>query len=992
MADGNCVIRFDDKTPTVGNIGKIVRGDTNSNIITFEIPRYHDGEDLKDKSIRVIISSSIGVYTEDAYDIKYSNNLIRFCWLLSSADTTHGNIKVAIEVYGISSSEREYSLHTLPFELEIVDGLRATDSVIEIPEDWFSVVDGKIGQLQALSHKHENLDTLDKLGESKNGTLLYDGKEIKGGDGTNIQVEVLPERSEENLGKIYQYIGETTDDYTHGLFYECVEVYNEYDYLVAYEWKALETNTNLSDYVLKQELTNHAMSTTHITQGERVAWNAKADKTDIPKKVSDLEDDVNLDDIHSHDNATILDGFSESEEGKLLYNGVAVAASSVPISSKEGNIITGEEDGLYATVDLSNYITLKYLEDLELDDVIDNSHKHTNKTSVLDKLGVTGNKLTYNGSYVGLQLSENLYNSLSLGTDGGVYYKGHEHNNKTSLDEIGEDEEQNLTYRGKRVGVDVSKESNNIIEQKDDGLYAKIKVSNDEGNIVKMKNDGLYVSSASVSISNEDDNIITSKDDGLYASIDISTANGNSLKKTNDGLYVPTSSASVSAETGNILTQKDDGLYVKIPISNEEGNSVELKDDGIFVNEDSILTVNGVKADPTTKNVKITLDNIEDGEDRILYDLEDKNISTSYSGSEDLIITSKYLNDQFVNKLEILDKLGKNNKGKLTFNDLDVASSNVEISDESSNIIKLKDDGIYASVDLSGYAKKTDLEDSENGYLKKKTASQTYMPLADYTDYDPNDPDSEEHTKEILGNKIKPQTLEYLNLDDVGELDGASIEQKLLEHVRNTLMHNIGNLSSILITNDEWRNGTLENLTINESGGIELLETGYDSDAGKMTYTLELGTFTSKIYDLGEIVPFQIITYDATFNPYLSNIYFYVRSGTTATYSETTWTDWVDVTDTKDITNINSRYIQLQLKMNTANKFKNVKISYVQIFYGTDVESEVAKARVDIEGNAHSSLKARLDKIETKLAKLNLITEEETEELTKELSLLFTEE
>lgn len=1117
MADGNCVIRFDDKTPSIGNIGKVVRGDTNSNIITFEMPRYHDGEDLKDKSIRIIVKSSAGVYTEDACDIRCSNNLIRFCWLLSSADTSYGNITVAIEVYGISSSEREYSLHTLPFELEIEDGLRASDSVVEIPEDWFSITDGKIGQLQALAHKHENLETLDKFDETDNGELLFNGSTIVSGDTIqvddlgepteeslgkiyqytgettenythgyfyecvevyteygyfvgyewkslqtysssstvtrdSIQVEELPEQTEEHLGEIYQYIGETTDDYIHGIFYECVEVYNEYGYLIAYEWQPLETTIerDLADYCLKTELENHAMSTTHITQGERTYWNAKADKTDVPKKVSDLEDDVNLDDIHSHENQDILDLFSESETGALLYNGASIASSAVPISSEEGNIITSVEDGLYASVDLSDYVTLDYLDDLGLDDVIKNSHKHTNKDTVLDKLGTSNGKLTYNNKYVGGELSENLYNSLTLGTDGGLYYKGHTHDNLDYLDEIGEDEDGNLTYKGSRVGFDISSEDGNIVElkedglyaeikiseedyniaelkedglyantkissttsniikQKDDGIYAKMEVSAEEGNLLKLKTDGLYAPSSSVSISAESSNIIEQKTDGLFAEIAISQQEYNVATLKDDGLFIPASSATVSDKDGNIITSendglyakieiseeannvielKDDGLYSKISLSAEDGNIIKLKDDGLFA-EHNILKVNNVSPN-ADKIIKLTLDDVPDGDERILYKLEDRNISASYDGATNKIITSRYLQENFVNKLEILDNLGENEKGKLTFNDEDVASANVSISSESDNIIEMKTDGLYATVDLSEYAKSDDIEDD---YLKKKDAGQTYMALADYTDYDPENPESPLHTKEILGNKIKPQTLDYMNLDNVGELDGASIEQKLLEHLRNTLMHNIGNLSSILIANTEWTNGTLTNLVQTDDGSIELVQTGYEETTGKKTYTLELATFVSKIYDVGEVTSFQIITYDAIFNPYLSNIFFYVRTGTTVTYSADTWTDWVDVTDTKDISNISTRYIQLKLEMNTANMYKNIKVNYVQIFFGTDIESEVANARTDIEGTKHPSLKARLDNIETKLFDLNLITEEETEELAEELSFLFTDE
>ena len=44
------------------------------------------------------------------------------------------------------------------------------------------------------------------------------------GGGAAIQVSTLPEASAEEEGKIYQFIGATTAEYTNGYFYECVEI------------------------------------------------------------------------------------------------------------------------------------------------------------------------------------------------------------------------------------------------------------------------------------------------------------------------------------------------------------------------------------------------------------------------------------------------------------------------------------------------------------------------------------------------------------------------------------------------------------------------------------------------------------------------------------------------------------------------------------------------------------------------------------------------
>ena len=49
-----------------------------SDIITFEINRYYDGVDLSTKNIRFIIKNGDYVFAEDAVNIQYSENFLRF--------------------------------------------------------------------------------------------------------------------------------------------------------------------------------------------------------------------------------------------------------------------------------------------------------------------------------------------------------------------------------------------------------------------------------------------------------------------------------------------------------------------------------------------------------------------------------------------------------------------------------------------------------------------------------------------------------------------------------------------------------------------------------------------------------------------------------------------------------------------------------------------------------------------------------------------------
>lgn len=219
MVDEHSLIKITEKTPELTNIGKIVRGDTNSNILTFEINRYYDGEDVYGKNIRFIIKNSLGIYTEEAVNLQYSDKHIRFSWILSYADTHSGTVTAAIEFYGKNDEGYPYSLKTTTFSFNPADTLDATDMVVDVP-NWFVDVENRLTNLEenggvadlSLYQKKEdkNLITNDKnivnvinelwkqipsdevaniinkFSLDNNGDLLFDGSPIKSNSDVTI--------------------------------------------------------------------------------------------------------------------------------------------------------------------------------------------------------------------------------------------------------------------------------------------------------------------------------------------------------------------------------------------------------------------------------------------------------------------------------------------------------------------------------------------------------------------------------------------------------------------------------------------------------------------------------------------------------------------------------------------------------------------------------------------------------------------------------------
>ncbi len=77
--------------------------------------------------------------------------------------------------------------------------------------------------------------------------ILGKWREWSGGSSESIQKTVLPEASEAELGKIYQYIG-ITETYTRGFFYECVSEEHtvSVDVTTVIQFKELISNSEIN--------------------------------------------------------------------------------------------------------------------------------------------------------------------------------------------------------------------------------------------------------------------------------------------------------------------------------------------------------------------------------------------------------------------------------------------------------------------------------------------------------------------------------------------------------------------------------------------------------------------------------------------------------------------------------------------------------------------------------------------------------------------------
>lgn len=176
MRDEHQIIKITEKAPMLQNIGRIVCGDINSNILTFEINRYYDGVDLFTKNIKFIVKNELGTFTEDAVNLQYNSELLRFSWILSDSVTyKSGTITAAIIFIG-TESVNTYALKTIPFTIKIDNSLDFLD--IEPPyKNWFADIEQKLSELQSgimtFDFETEPIDFLTEYNLESSGDSEY---------------------------------------------------------------------------------------------------------------------------------------------------------------------------------------------------------------------------------------------------------------------------------------------------------------------------------------------------------------------------------------------------------------------------------------------------------------------------------------------------------------------------------------------------------------------------------------------------------------------------------------------------------------------------------------------------------------------------------------------------------------------------------------------------------------------------------------------------
>lgn len=366
-------------------------------------------------------------------------------------------------------------------------------------------------------------------------------------------------------------------------------------------------------------------------------------------------------------------------------------------------------------------------------------------------------------------------------------------------------------------------------------------------------------------------------------------------------------------------------------------------------------------------------------------------MSLGYKGNADNVVSSEYLyntlkdlksiNDSsyadkslehsHTNKTSVLDKLDINVDGDLTFDGDLVNNGSTAITKHISDV-DIHVDTVFKT-DTNNHISDTSMHmsTSEKGLLTSAYQKpSTGIPMSDLSSDVQNEINKKANTNDIIDSttsKIKEDLMncdgvDHTKIKNIGTLSHDELEQILDNHVSNTIIHQTQSLGQLVVTGADFLAGTFKNCNYNTTTGyIELDKTVTTTP---IEYTSDEAEYVSKVLNTGIVdCPYVTFSWLGSYNYAYTNIKAYIRYGTVSSV-DATWTSWQEVPYDKSITGT-YQYCQAKVVFSTADKFKNIVLKNIIIYYGVDMGSELVDSRVDLSGTIHPTLKMHLDNIET---------------------------
>ena len=187
--------------------------ESNSQYVTFIMPRYFDGIDLMNMVISIyFINADGGEGFSDVINMYYNATQIKFGWVLSEAATAlKGKLQFEIHATGVDPLGRNYLLKTRPnSQMEVLESLHGNGKII-YDETWATTFLNQINsyviqaEKAALKTEQNLVDIKDIVEEAEANLTGYSRGEADELLSTKAEVSVV-EELEANVNNLNNYI------------------------------------------------------------------------------------------------------------------------------------------------------------------------------------------------------------------------------------------------------------------------------------------------------------------------------------------------------------------------------------------------------------------------------------------------------------------------------------------------------------------------------------------------------------------------------------------------------------------------------------------------------------------------------------------------------------------------------------------------------------------------------------------------------------------
>ena len=404
MTDQHQIVNIIDKDVQIEDIGSFVMGDMNSSIITFKMNRYYDGTDLSDKNINVFYRTSNGIYKSETCDIYFSDDLLKFSWIIPYDLTL---VKKAKAYICISSDNYVWKTKMFDISVDVSFDISTTPP----STNWFLTIETGLDTIRKeLSGIYEwarqpekPTYTYEEVGADKAGSSdkAYDkSKEYADNIAKEIKENYIPNK----LSEVNKSVKENTRNISE-LQENKADSHHSHSVSDIFDFPESMPASDVSDWAKAEEKPSYTANEV----------GALPDTTPIPSSLSDLSDDEN--------HRTVSDDEKTEWSNKSDFSG-----SYNDLSDKPDNDLTNELKEKYDNTSVTANQNKK-----DLKTKLDKSSHAPNKWLNTDSEGNISfsDKPSYNPSEVGAAPAKHDHDDLYASKN-----SEHTHENKSILDKI----------------------------------------------------------------------------------------------------------------------------------------------------------------------------------------------------------------------------------------------------------------------------------------------------------------------------------------------------------------------------------------------------------------------------------------------------------------------------------------------------------------------------------------------------------------------------